>query len=408
MPRRKLTFRRLLLLRILPAAVLVWLLGGLLMPFPRCKVLRLKVASLNALAVDLEVAGRTILLDMHYPRDRVLLCDPGDDGSFGIPYEHNYKVGSPFIGPHRHEGVYLPAPGFPLSPVKYAPEDLGTRLALYGMSGEAMARVEGAPHEKPLMDAAVRAYLGRRDTLATCLTPRLRVEQLIRGAWTPLSQYNLVGMCYYCAPEDTIRIRMTPAVMKAVFLRDRVLIKPATRSEQEAARVIVRKPRDGYWPYYHSWTWEQGKEFFKTFQADTLKVGERFEFEYPLMPYQSVFTLDILGSMLVAEPYIQQIVFCQPTLGIQGHDDPETLRNWPLVPTPSGLAEGERAEPGYPGGFILPRWAFERQLELGLTSGSDRSNNPNMIEYKDELAARRERKARERKELKEKEMTGRR
>ena len=387
MPRRKLTLRRLLLLRILPAAVLVWLFGGLLMPFPRCRVERLHVASLNALAVDLDVAGRPILLDMHYPRDKVLLCDPGDGGSSGIPYEHNYKAGPPFIGRHRREGVYLSAPGFPLSPVKYAPEGLGTRLALYGMSGEAMARVEGAPHEKPLLDAAVRCYLGRRDTLATCLAPRLRAEQMIRGSWTRLTQFNLVGMWYYCAPEDTIRIRMTPAVMKATFLRDRVLVEPAGASEQEAARVIVRKPRDGYWPTYNSWDWAEGKEFFKTFQADTLLVGQWFEFEYPLMPHRPFFTLDVLVEGGDGPTYVQWVDFHSPRMAIQGYEDPETLMNWPLVPTPTGLAAGERAEPGYPGGFVLPRWAFERQLEMKLTAGSGRSKHPNIIHYKDELAA---------------------
>ncbi len=389
------------MLRILLALLLVWLLGGLLLPFPRCKVAKIQVASLNALAVDLDVAGRRIYLDMHYPMDKVLLCDLGDDGSNGIPYEHCYKVGSPFIEPNRRKGVYLPAPGFPLSPVKYVPEALGTVLALYGMSGEAMARVEGKPYEKPLLDLAARSFLGRQDTLAVTYIPRLRVEQMIRGKWAQLTQFNLVGMLYFYAPEDTVQIRMTTTTMKVVFLRNRVLVKPATESEQVYQRVIVRRPREGFWPYYHSWEWEEGKEFFKTFQADTLRVGELFEFEFPILPPVGTFSLDVLISDNNAQPYVQFVAFPNPGLTIPGYKDSQTLRNWPLSPTPHRIESSNKDDECYPDGYILPRWAFEKHLEMGFTSGGDNSRHPNVQHYKLEIDLWEEECIRKRQEEKE-------
>ena len=366
---------------------LAWLFGGVLLPFPRCKVEKVKVASLIALAVDLNVAGRPIYLDMHYPSDKVLLCDPGDDGRNGIPYEQNYKIGSPFIEPHRREGVFLPAPGFPLSPVKYVPEALGTVLALYGMSGQAMARVEGKPWEKPLLDIAARGFLGRQDTLAVTYIPRLRVEQMIRGEWMQLTPFNIVGSWYYCAPEDTVRIRMYSAAMKAVFLRDRVLVKPTTEEEQSSLSVVIRTPRNegSGWPYYHSWEWADGKEFFKTFQDDTLSLGEWFELDYPILPRTGFFSLDVIVECRGSPSYVQLTEFHDPSLAILGSDSPTTFMRWPLIPTPAGLAAGETADASYPGGFILPRWAFLKQLEMGFTSGGGALSNPNVQQYQGEI-----------------------
>ncbi len=45
--------------------------GGLLLPTGGMELKRTKVASLGALALDLEVAGQTIYVDIHYPPDRV-------------------------------------------------------------------------------------------------------------------------------------------------------------------------------------------------------------------------------------------------------------------------------------------------------------------------------------------------
>ncbi len=228
--------------------------------------------------------------------------------------------------------------------------------------------------------------------------PRLRVEQLIRGEWMQLTQFNIVGMWYYCAPEDTVRIRMCAAAMKAVFLRDRVLVKPATEEERSALDVIVRTPRTegSGWPYYHSWEWKNGKEFFKTFQADTLSIGEWFELDYPLMPRTRLFSLDVIVECRGLPDYVQLTEFHDPTLAILGHESPNTLMRWPLVPTPSGLAAGDSAGVSYPGGYVFPRWAFLKQLEMGFWSGGDDITNPNVQHYKIEIDRRNEEIRRER------------
>jgi hypothetical protein len=45
--------------------------GGLLLPTGGVELKRTKVACLGAIALDLEVAGQTIYVDIHYPQDRV-------------------------------------------------------------------------------------------------------------------------------------------------------------------------------------------------------------------------------------------------------------------------------------------------------------------------------------------------
>ena len=362
----------------------VWWFWGWLLPWPRCLVVHQHIARLSAVAVDLIVGGRRIYLDLHYPPDGVVIADPGDDGSHGIPYEDCYYSGTFDVQRERKRHLFLPALFYPLRMVSVVPEALGTVLAEYGTRGKLMVRVEGRPWEKPLLDRAVRCYLGGRDTLLSTYIPRLRVEQRVRGEWLKLTQFdNGVGMFYYLAPADTIRLRLGWTAMRAVYRRDRLVITPVAAAELQGLRMIVRRVRDGYWPSPASF--RPCQSFFRTFRADTLVYGERFEVSFPIRPRFQMFELEARVLAAGTLPYYQLLNFAAPTLFIDGYQYDTTLRYWPLVPTPSKLRAGERSERGYPGGYVVPRWAFERMKRLDHL-GVD-WNGPNAKVYGREIKA---------------------
>lgn len=362
--------------------------GGLLLPTGDVHLKRTKIASLGAIALDLEVAGQTIYVDVHYPPDRVLLVGDGGEGDAGIPYENCYwpdgflrEVSDP-----RHQ--WLSQPGFPLSPVTPVTMDGGIgREVRYGRRGNIVYRLDGPLGGRPLVDVAIRALFAGSDTLASCYVPRVRAEQWMQGGWTRLTQFSSGLFRFKKAPEDTFRIRAEFAPMRVTYLRDRVEIRAGTAEECEAASYVVGRPRPGYWPN------GRGTDaYFETFKADTVRTGGRFAMEIGNMRNKP-FSFDvhvvmdgrkmpIPAQMEILRSNLQSArVDCKPDCNVS---------TWPLLATPAAVRAAEGEPGGYPGGEVEPRWAVEKMLTMenapdGSADAYSAVSAPNDSVYAQEL-----------------------
>lgn len=336
--------------------------GGLLLPTGGVELKRTKIASLGAIALDLEVAGQTIFVDVHYPPDRVLLVGDGGEGDAGIPYENCYwpdgflrEVSDP-----RYQ--WLSQPGFSLSPITPVTMDGGIgREVRYGRRGDIVYRMDGPLGGRPLVDVAIRALFAGSDTLASCYVPRVRAEQWMQGEWTRLTQFSVGIFSFKRAPEDTVRLRIEFVPMRVTYLRDRVEIRAGTADECEAASYVVRRPHAGYWP--------NGRDtdaFFETFKADTVSADGRFAIEIANMRNVPVwFDVQILMSGQM-EPNVTQMGFeranlVSPLAYCRPHCNVST---WPLLATPAAVQAAPDDPGGYPGGEVEPRWAVEKMLTM--------------------------------------------
>ena len=362
--------------------------GGLLLPTGDVQLKRTKIASLGAIALDLEVAGQTIYVDVHYPPDRVLLVGDGGEGDAGIPYENCYwpdgflrEVSDP-----RHR--WLSQPGFPLSPVTPVTMDGGIgREVRYGRRGNIVYRLDGPLGGRPLVDVAIRALFAGSDTLASCYVPRVRAEQWMQGGWTRLTQFSSGLFRFKKAPEDTFRFRAEFAPMRVTYLRDRVEIRAGTAEECEAASYVVGRPRPGYWPN------GRGTDaYFETFKADTVRTGVRFAMEIANMrnkPFSfdvHVFMdgrkMPIPAQMEILRSNLQSArVDCKPDCNVS---------TWPLLATPAAVRAAEGEPRGYPGGEVEPRWAVEKMLTMenapdGSADAYSAVSAPNDSVYAQEL-----------------------
>jgi hypothetical protein len=115
--------------------------GGLILPTGGVELKAVKFAKLGALALDLEVAGQTIYVDVHYPQDRVLLVGDGGEGDAGIPYEMCYWPDEFLYKVSHPRYRWISQPGFPLSPITPATLDGGIgREVRYGKRGDVVYR----------------------------------------------------------------------------------------------------------------------------------------------------------------------------------------------------------------------------------------------------------------------------
>ncbi len=340
--------------------------GGLLLPTGGVELKAVKIAKLGSLALDLEVAGQTIYVDVHYPQDRVLLVGDGGEGDAGIPYEMCYWPDVFLINLTNSQYPlyrWSSQPGFPLSPMTQTILDDGIgREIRYGKRGDVVYRMDGPLGGRPLVDVAIRALFAGSDTLASCYVSRLRVEQWMQGGWTRLTQFNIGVFHFKKAPEDTFRLRAEFVPMRVTFLRDRVEVRAGTVAEREKAAYVVRRPRGGYWP--------NGRgidPYFETFEADTIPAGERFAMEIANMR-NDPFSFDVpvlIGGKL--QPNLVQMDFAQSNLvSALARGIGANISTWPLLATPAAVWAADKEPGGYPGGAIEPRWAVEKMLALDL------------------------------------------
>lgn len=336
--------------------------GGLLLPTGGVELKRTKIASLGAIALDLEVAGQTIYVDVHYPPDRVLLVGDGGEGDAGIPYENCYwpdgflrEVSDP-----RYQ--WLSQPGFPLSPITPVTMDGGIgREVRYGRRGDIVYRMDGPLGGRPLVDVAIRALFAGSDTLASCYVPRVRAEQWMQGGWTRLTPFASGVFGFKKAPEDTFRFRAEFVPMRVTYLRDRVEIRAGTADECEAASYVVGRPRPGYWP-----NGDGTDAFFETFKDDTVRAGGRFVIEIANMRNKP-FSFDvhvILDGKQGPIPAHMDVRRSNLVTALDGCKPDCTVSTWPLLATPATVKAAPDDPGGYPGGELEPRWAVEKMLTM--------------------------------------------
>lgn len=305
--------------------------------------------------------------DLWYHPSRIHLGPEATTRDSVIVFEGGYSIG----GQNLPDKVLLyRSPPNEISMISGFGKRWGPGKWRYGKLNRCVYRIETEENLGGVVEQLEGLFFSNA-LLDSIFIPRVEVHQYFRGDWRLLSRFAVpdFGMAFHLAPEDTIRLRISTAVMAARYYPDRVIAQKARSEELSGLSLKIVKAPNGYWPVLAK------RGFFQGFTDTTLYPGESFEYSYAAVP-SGLYTLGI-NVWREGEPMAmgQTLVFMGPDLYVNDVCPPN-ISSWPLVPTPEQvLNEQDPVDLGYPGGKIYPRWAVEMGLEMGSGfSNYDRNN----------------------------------